>query len=74
MAAQRHWDNLVAAVYAYGQQVGGFGSVTVKIHYHEGLPVRLDVLNREESCRLDIDLRLPPKPGPAIMPAGRTTE
>jgi len=69
MGAQRHWDNLVAAVYAYGQQVGGFGSVTVRIGFHEGLPVQLDVLNREERCRLDGGgIVLTPKPGPVTLP------
>jgi len=71
MAQQCHWDNLVARIYAYGQQVGGFGSVTLKVQYHEGLPVRLEVLERNEACRLDIAPSLPAKPAPVIIPSGR---
>ena len=68
MARDRHFDNLEAAVRAYGQQVGGFGSVTVRITFNEGLPIQLDVLERQERCRLDRqDLRLTGAPRPATI-------
>jgi hypothetical protein len=49
---KRHWNDLVDAFRAEASALGGWGEVTVRVTYHEGVPLMLDVLERNPRYRL----------------------
>jgi len=63
---QKRWDDLVEAFRAEGSALGGWGEVVVKVTYHDGAPMSLDVLERNPRYRLGSGL-----PQLTRGPAGR---
>jgi hypothetical protein len=55
-----HWQRLTQIVAFEGQQLGGYGKVTFEVTYSDGVPQRVEVMDRKPSYRLDRDA--PPLP------------
>jgi hypothetical protein len=49
----RCWRQLRQALTIECQQVGGYGKIGFEVTYSDGVPVRITVLNRLPSYRLD---------------------
>jgi len=66
-AASQHWQRFLQVVARQGEDIGGYGRVSFDVTFNEGLPVKVDILERRPSCRLDHDLP------PALTPATQRT-
>jgi hypothetical protein len=55
--AGEHWRRLRQALTVDAQDIGGYGYVTVKIAFEDGLPVQVDTLERQARRRLDREHR-----------------
>ena len=52
-----HWRRLRQSLTVDAQDIGGYGYVTVKIAFEDGLPVQIDTLERQPRRRLDRERR-----------------
>jgi hypothetical protein len=50
--ARVHWQDLLAALQREAGTVFGFGNVTFRVVYFEGVPTQVDVLERRACHRL----------------------